>query len=446
MSIGLESLGLIPIGLPSTSQASNATTVSCTTGAMAIGGLTATVGTSTTISCSVASLSVAGLSANVQFGTITITSPVTFQTFQRDGSNQANIAITGTYTGSPTSIQASFNGGAWANIVASPAGGTFSGTLSAQSMGQGTLSVRFGNDTSVVATKLKVKIGDIYIVMGQSNHVGQAPNYVNPSTANGNASIWGVDGTWRELLETTSDRFSTRANGVQCSAMNQLVVDGQGSYFGALATLIMAAGVPVAFVPCAIGSSAISGWQPGGTHNNPATAYGSALTRAQSVGNFKAALWYQGEMDGLLATTYATYVSLLNSLIDSWYADTGKKVVVYLTNRTGSGTLSAAQTIQNAQLYVGRSNANAIPGPNMDLLWSSNVHYQTAGDINAVASKTFDVLSAQYYGGTVVSCSAASIPDIGLSCSISASGGASAAVLPHWNPPLFSKMNGNFQG
>lgn len=423
MSLGLEALGLLAQGLPDSTSSSGPTTVDCAIGTTSSSGLSATVvigaaNSATNIDCGVGNSSVVGLSANVVLvstATISITSPVSFQTHQRDSSDQANILVTGTYTGSPTTIQASFNGSSWITVAATPTGGSFSGVLPAQAMGQGTLSVRFGNDVSVTASVAKVKIGDIYIVFGQSNHVGQAPNYVAPSTINGNASEWAVDGTWRELTETPTNKFSTRSNGIQCSAMNQLVVDGQGSYFGALATKIMAAGVPVAFVPCAIGSSSIASWQPGANHSNPATIYGSALTRSQSVGGFKAALWWQGEADSLAATTYDTYVSFLNSLINAWYADTGKPVVVTVINQTGSGTLANVQTIQNAQLYVGRSNPHAIPGPNMDLVWTvGGVHYQTANDINAVAQKMFNVLSAQYYGGTVINCSVGTSAAAGL--------------------------------
>ncbi len=331
--------------------------------------------------------------------TIAVSSPVPFQTFQRDGSSQASITVTGTYTGSPTHIEASFNGGAYATIVASPSGGTFSGTLTLQAMGQGTLTVRFTNDTTINTTVATVKIGDVYVVFGQSNHVGHGltSDFVPPSTSLGNASIWAVDGSWRELVETVGEPFSNRSHGVQCSAMNQTVVDGTGSYFGALATLIMQRGVPVAFVPCAVGSSAISTWQPGANHFNAGTLYGSATTRSQSVGNFKAALWWQGEADSLAATSYTTYLNYLNALVNAWYTDTGKQVVVYVINRVGDGTLAAVQDIQNAQIYCAANNTHALAGPNMDQAWPTNVHYQTTGDINTVAQRAFDALVPLFY-------------------------------------------------
>lgn len=95
--------------------------------------------------------------------TITISTPSAYQVIQRNGSNQANIAITGTYTGTtPPAIEASWNGGAYTTIASSPSGGTYSGTLSAQSAGQGTLTVRRTDDTTVSASKSYVGIGDVF--------------------------------------------------------------------------------------------------------------------------------------------------------------------------------------------------------------------------------------------------------------------------------------------
>lgn len=65
-----------------------------------------------------------------------------------------SFTISGTYTGSgsPTTIEASFNGSAYQTIVASPAGGTYSGTFTGASAGTGTLTVRWSNSTAILAT------------------------------------------------------------------------------------------------------------------------------------------------------------------------------------------------------------------------------------------------------------------------------------------------------
>lgn len=79
---------------------------------------------------------------------ITVTSPTS------GGLSGVNIAISGTYVGSddPTTIEASFNGGAYGDVAVSPSGGTFNGTLTGQASGTGTLAVRWKNIPAVSTT------------------------------------------------------------------------------------------------------------------------------------------------------------------------------------------------------------------------------------------------------------------------------------------------------
>lgn len=79
---------------------------------------------------------------------ITIISPPPNSTVNSEG-----FTISGSYQGgSPTSIQARFNGGAWVTIVSSPSGGSFSGQLTNLTRGTGTLEVRYGNTTTVTSS------------------------------------------------------------------------------------------------------------------------------------------------------------------------------------------------------------------------------------------------------------------------------------------------------
>lgn len=79
---------------------------------------------------------------------ITIISPAAGSTVNSEG-----FTVQGTYQGgSPTSIQAQFNGGAWATIVNNPTGGSYAGTMPAVISATGTLNVRYGNNTAVAAS------------------------------------------------------------------------------------------------------------------------------------------------------------------------------------------------------------------------------------------------------------------------------------------------------
>lgn len=86
-------------------------------------------------------------SASVPDG-LTVISPPSNATVNNEG-----FTISGTYQGgSPTSIQARFNNGSWITIANNPTGGAYSGQMPAVARGTGPIDVRYGNNTSVMAT------------------------------------------------------------------------------------------------------------------------------------------------------------------------------------------------------------------------------------------------------------------------------------------------------
>ena len=209
-------------------------------------------------------LATAGVGTN-----ITITSPEAYQIIQRGSNNTASIPITGTYTGSPTAIEARWNNGAWTTIVASPAGGTFSGTLTGQTAGQGTLEVRHANNTANNASVSNVGVGEVFVVAGQSNAEGQG-TYMQQWINNGFVpGLFGNDNHWRLL----ADPFDSSYNQVD-SVSNDTTLPA-GSVWPLVGSYLMATtSVPVAFVPTPKGATAISAWQPSANHLDRSTLYG----------------------------------------------------------------------------------------------------------------------------------------------------------------------------
>lgn len=256
-------------------------------------------------------------------GTIAITTPVSYQVFQRDGSNVGDIAITGTYTGSPTAIEARFNGGAWATIDASPAAGSYSGTLSNQAPGQGTLEVRFTNETDTTSSRTLVGVGDIFVCAGQSNMSGRGTSNQSYSHATLKACLFGNDYTWKEL----SDPYDSATSQTDAVSSDAGVV--AGSFIPLLATELMAlTGVPVAFIPCAKGATGIDpDHLPGVDHQDRATLYGSMVYRALQVGGVKCVLWFQGETDAINGVSQADYNADLDTIANAIQADLGVKLM-----------------------------------------------------------------------------------------------------------------------
>jgi len=336
------------------------------------------------------------------------TAAVPYRLFQRDASNNATIRITGTYVGTPTSIESSWNGSAWTTLVASPTGGVFDTTTVLSGVGQGNLSIRFSNATGVVASLAYVGVGDVYLVLGQSNHVGKSNIYVPAVAPIGNPSWIPIErdkaGTWRQNVETAGTKFDDATGAIYSVHADPTPL---GSYFGNLATRIMAVGVPCAFIPCAMGSTSIAAWAV-----NLATTqlYGAALATATSIGGYKAALWWQGETNCGDGTTRSSYESSLNILVDDWFTRTGKKWVLMNLNSTGcavgSGGTSSSDTgfnaIHAAIANVATTNANVVGIADMNGAFSGSVHYGATGaETIEVGLRAFNTLNVAYYARKV---------------------------------------------
>lgn len=303
---------------------------------------------------------------DVTAGEIAITSPVTYQMFQRDTvSLLSDIAITGTYLGSPTEIEASFNSGAYATIDASPTGGTFSGTLTGQASGQGNLIVRFKNDRTTSASVAYIGIGEWFAIGGQSNAVGQADNnqfYSHPTLK---AVIYSIAGNYAECI----DPFSGGP---------------KGSYWQHVATGLMAElNCPVGFIPNAVDGSSITTWEDGDTsHEN-------LVTRSNAVGGIRAILWHQGETDAIASMSQATYQGHINAMADAFAASLdGAPTVACLLQDSVGITDPDEVKIRAAVTAAAISNANIYLGPDLsDLVSDDPYHLQIDAKIQAAGQR-----------------------------------------------------------
>ncbi len=364
-----------------TSATASGVTVSTTTSLVAgaaTGQVTGTAGGATLTAT--ASLS-AGAATGGAGNSITLTSPAPYQTRQRNlSTGQATFTASGTYTGSPTSIQYRFNGGAWATLVASPSGGAFSASVTLPT-GQGAFEVRFSNATGVTASAAYVTVGDVFVVAGQSNHAGRAPNKVDPVFTTYQVPKLGRDGLWKPLTEATT----------QSGSFDE-AASAAGSYIGALSNRLQSVGVPVAFIPVAQGSTNITDWERyNADPTNPYFLYGDARQADIAAGGNRGMLYLQGESDAASGVAQATYQSKLDGIATNWQADTGGKLFIIQIVRWSSAIYSQIDAIRAAQAAVATSNT-AVAGIADGNVWQSanDVHYQTTTHINALA----DVVSA----------------------------------------------------
>ena len=321
---------------------------------------------------------------------LTITVPAPYQTVQRTSATVGILTIAGTYTGSPTAIEASFNGGGFATIDAAPAGGTFSGTLTNQTPGQGTLTVRFTNDTGITDTQADVGIGDVFLVIGDSIAEGRGTNPQSYTHATLKATVFRQDDAW--------------ANG------NDPVDTGttDGSHWPLLATLMMAdLGVPVAFITTGTGSTDVAG-----TSNQwaePNSAYEEAEAQAAAAtGRIKAVLAHLGPNAVVNATTIseATYRTALDTLAANLANDIAGapplSLALFGEVSTGSppDRETAIANLRAAILSAWSENAQIIPGPDLtDLDYADGVHPQTDPHLTLVASRWWGAIRSSLYPG-----------------------------------------------
>ncbi len=334
---------------------------------------------------------------NPLYSSLILSSPANLQIFQRSGTT-GDIAIVGTFSGDGEhDIEASFNGGAYVTI-AEGVTGAFTGTLTDQSQGQGSLTVRLMDDTNVSATATNVGIGDVFVLAGQSNMSGRGTVAQTWSHATLYASQYGNNYTWTQLA-AINDSNTGQVDAVSSD------VDAAQNYIPRLATAFLAdQGVPVAFVPCAMNATAIVSWLPGADHQDRTTLYGSMVYRALAVGGVKAVLFHQGESDATITdfTTGATYKTRLLALAAAVWADLGVPVVVsriHCWDGAPSTTQENVDEINAAMAYAAAENSHILLGPHFDSPTpvTTSLHFTTDADMINASSRMWSALENLFY-------------------------------------------------
>ncbi|MFH1509496.1 MAG: sialate O-acetylesterase [bacterium] len=320
-----------------------------------------------------------------------ITSPVQYQTYQRDGGDEADISITGTYVGCDSdNAEASFNGGAYATIDSSLAGGTFSGTLSSQSAGQGSLIVRCESDTDTQDTVADVGIGDVYVVAGQSNAEGRLTNQKSYSHASLKAAVFDEDDNWLEGNDPTDPDPAEK-----------------GSVWPLLATHIMGnQDVPVAFITTADSATGLvtpdEDWKKGGTGSGQYENMQQQVTDS-GVNAVKAVLWHQGERDANNNVSQNDYNTAFDQVASDMAADLpgAPPMVAAVIGQVGTAP-NYVSGIRAATIEAWDDNAGILYGPQIYDLGplADGVHLTTDAEGQTAADRWWAALEEHFYGGS----------------------------------------------
>jgi hypothetical protein len=212
-----------------------------------------------------------------------------------------------------------------------------------------------------------VGMGDVYIVAGQSNAVGYGRHLqMYLSTLGLRGAMFRSDG-WQELADPTHSDTAPRA---------------KGSEWPLLATYILENGVPVAFIPVAVGSSYIVQWQPGKLNYQRMTAL------IEQLPAIKAILWQQGEADvKTLARVYADGLLVMETALYKRYQAPLLAAYLYHNTNVNAGIdLAVAESwyiLHGADLH--------------DLARDKPPHYVSDENLRAEAWRWYQALQAAGY-------------------------------------------------
>ncbi len=262
--------------------------------------------------------------ATAQAVGLTLFSPASYQVFQRDETDHAQVLLAGQVDGLGTvDVEYRIDGGDWQPLQE---GVSFRFQLAVVlPVGQYAIDIRAGVYT---LSRQYVGVGDVFVIAGQSNASGRgtAPqSYYHPTLK---ASIYSNAYTWGNLQDWTDNPL----NALDAVSSDGTAANTYGSYWPLLASLIMQnQGVPVAFIPCAKGGTSIRQWLPSvADRYDTATLYGAMARRIWwSGGNVRAVLFHLGETDAgnpniMPPGMYAEYLEELSANI---YTDFGKPLI-----------------------------------------------------------------------------------------------------------------------
>ncbi len=335
-------------------------------------------------------IDVNGAPTGTPTGTITISSPIPRQIFQRTPAGVGEVPLLGSYTDTVDAIEARLvvrSGGgnsgtsqAWQVIDASPSGGTFTGTLAnVPEGGWYDLEMRSitGGVPSNVATIERIGIGDIYLIAGQSNSANWGSVALDPNDDRISVRTLPMGGSWVRATDPLPNLNPGRAG-------------TGGSAWTRLGPLLTASeNVPVGFLSLGIGNTEIAEWTPNNLFYN--THLRDAVQSFPQNG-FKAILWHQGERDANDSTSYADYKRDLEAIIAGTRSPAvGNWAIPWFiaeASYQGASNLSEEEPIKAAQRAVAAADPFVFLGPSTDEFHLENaasgklsdgVHFNEAG-------------------------------------------------------------------
>jgi len=348
---------------------------------------------------------------------ITITND-DFELRQRDGSDNATHTFNMTWTGTPTTIEYSVDGGGFITGDATPTGNA-SVIPVVLTVGEHTLIFRFSNDTGVNDTVINIATGDFFIYLGQSNSSGRGDNnQVFTSNVGGaTAHLFGNDDN-HKVMTDPSDSATNFVDAISN--------DG-GAAVGSHAPRfchhwLAANNIPVGIIPCNLSGTPIAEFEKlSSVRVSGLNQYESMDRRVAAVGGIAGVIFDQGERDAnnVMGTLGTTYVAALDLMIDDIFADFGVPTIIRAlqtlpSSYDGNGTTTGQIPIRDAQLSVVASNANAyitVPMTDIDLTDGDGVHFAKDDELDTVGLRIYNATKLPLGFASTLNLTVTGIPD-----------------------------------
>lgn len=235
-----------------------------------------------------------------------------------------------------------------------------------------------GLEGSEVGDMIKhVGVGDLYVIAGQSNAVGYGRDYVYDSAEIG-VHYFKSDGTWDLASHPLGDATNT------IHPINRPRVNAAHSPYLLFGKILKNnVGYPIGLIPTALGSTALSQWNPG----ESGELYDNMMNIIQMVGgNVTAILWYQG-CDDTTEHKWETYSERFENMVRHARCDLKADTLPFFTVQLNKSIVKREVDIcgWGHMREIQRMAARQIPYvyvvPSMDVNVCDRIHNNASGNM-----------------------------------------------------------------
>jgi hypothetical protein len=299
---------------------------------------------------------------------------VAYRVYQRDVQGRAEI---------PLVLEPSLKGATLVSATLSPlevgtyqfADGKFSGVPTG---GPYLVNARVNvNGTEYAPSIGPIFVGDLWVLAGQSNMQGYG-DLVDVTTPDPRVMALELKGNWVQakeplhwwLLDPKRQQIHPKGSGLGLSFAKMLV---------------QRTNIPIGLLPCAVGGTFMTQWDPAKKNEGRRSLYGSMLIQIKRAGGrVKGLLWYQGEAEASEAAS-KVYPKVFSAFIAACRADLGQPdLPFYLVQLARFAVLNESackfwNSVQETQRRIPEQIPNTAVVAGVDLELDDTIHLGTDG-------------------------------------------------------------------